>query len=136
MTHSPSIPARAYTAAAGRKFGLTVGIAFAVFSAIARWRGHPTSFVVLASAGAVLILAGLVIPTALRGIDAAWMKLAHLISKVTTPIFMGVIYFLVLTPVGLARRAFGGNSLVHRADAHGFWADRTGKGVSSLDRLF
>ena len=124
-----------YTASAGRKFGLTVGLAFAAFGGIAFWRGHPTAFTVLASLGGALVLAGLVMPKQLRVVDNAWMKLALLISKVTTPIFMGVIYFVVLTPVGLVRRAFGANSLVHRAGATGFWADRGGA-RSSLDRLF
>lgn len=136
MAHS--IPARlsTYTASAGRKFGLTVGIALVVFSGIARWRGHPTTFMVLAALGAALILAGLVVPTALGPIDRAWMKLAHLISKVTTPVFMGVIYFIVLTPIGAIRRAFAGSALVHRDGAHGVWLDRTDTPRSSLDRLF
>ncbi len=30
------------------------------------------------------------------------MRLAHAISKVTTPIVMGVMYLLVLTPFGVA----------------------------------
>ena len=46
-------------------------------------------------------------------VERAWMGLAHAISKVTTPIVMGVMYLLVLTPVGLLRRRFGGNPLVH-----------------------
>ena len=132
------VPARlsTYTAAAGRKFGLTVGLAFAAFSGIAYWRGHPTTFTVLASLGGALVLAGLVAPTSLRAIDAGWMKLALLISRVTTPIFMGIIYFVVLTPIGALRRLFGRNSLVHPAGAHGHWADRSTTPRSSLERLF
>ena len=125
-----------YTAAAGRKFGLTVGIAFGVFSGIAWWREHPRVFVVLASLGAVLVLTALIVPKQLRVVDDAWMKLALLISKVTTPVFMGVIYFVVLTPVGAARRAFGKNALVHRVGPSGLWADRSTSPPSSLDRLF
>ena len=133
-----SIPARlsTYTASAGRKFGLTVGIALVLFSAIARWRGHPTVFTVLAALGVALILAGLVVPASLGPIDRAWMKLAHLISRVTTPLFMGVIYFIVLTPIGVLRRAFAGSALVHRDGAHGVWLDRSNTPRSSLDRLF
>jgi hypothetical protein len=126
----------AYTAAAGRKFGLTVGIAFGVFAAIAWWRGHPTTTMVLGTLGGLLILAGLVIPALLGPVDRGWMKLALLISKVTTPIIMGVIYFVVLTPVGVVRRLFGANSLVHRDGPHGVWHDRGAAGRSSLDRLF
>ena len=124
-----------YTAAAGRKFGLTVGLAFAAFSGIAFWRGHPMTFTVLASLGGALVLGALVLPRQLRVVDNAWMKLALVISKVTTPIFMGIIYFVVLTPIGLLRRSFGANSLVHRSGANGYWTDRGGA-RSSLDRLF
>ena len=133
------IPARLskeYTASAGRKFGLTVGIAFGVFSAIAWWRQHPRMFVVLASLGAALVLAALLMPRQLRAVDYAWMKLALLISKITTPIFMGVIYFVVLTPVGALRRAIVKNALVHREGAMVVWADRSDSPRSSLDRLF
>ena len=125
-----------YTAAAGRKFGLTVGLAFAAFSGIAWWRGHPRTFVVLATLGGALILAALVMPRQLRAVDRAWMKLALLISKVTTPIFMGVIYYVVLTPIGALRRALGKNGLVHRPAEHGYWADRSVDPRSSLERLF
>jgi hypothetical protein len=126
----------AYTPKQGRKFGLTVGIAFMVFGGIAFWRGHPRVFMVLAALGTTLVLAALLVPTALRATDAAWMRLALVISRVTTPLLMGVIYFVVLTPVGFVRRRFGGNPLVHRAGVHGLWGDRSATPKSSLDRLF
>ena len=131
------IPAR-LTAGQGRRFGLTVGGAFLVFAGIAWWRGHPTLTTVLGGLGSVLALAGLVIPTYLGPVERAWMKLAHYISKVTTPIVMGVMYLLVLTPVGLLRRTFGGNPLVHASDGRGYWKARPeGKRRSlSLKRQF
>ena len=106
------VPAR-LTAAQGRKFGLTVGGAFLVLAAIAWWRGHPITVNVLGSLGAVLALAGLVVPTYLGPVEKAWMGLAHAISKVTTPIFMGVVYFVVITPVGALKRMLGKNALHH-----------------------
>jgi hypothetical protein len=134
-----AIPARLstpYTAAAGRKFGLTVGIAFAVLSGIALWRGHSTTFAILVGLGATLILAGVAIPAALGPVDRGWMKIALMISRVTTPIFMGIVYFVVITPVAVVRRLFGANSLVHRPGPHGFWFDRHDTARSSLERLF
>ena len=120
------IPAR-LSAAAGRKFGLTVGIAFLVFAAALWWRagrGLPSSSVLIwnwrrllsasfATVGVVLTLAGLVIPTRLGPAERAWMGLAHAISKVTTPVFMAVVYFLVLLPIGLIMRMLGRNPLKH-----------------------
>ena len=137
MAHA--LPARLkgpYTAAAGRKFGLTVGIAFLVLAAIATWRGHPVTTKVLGSLGAALVVGGLVVPTMLGPVERSWMRLALLISKVTTPIFMGVVYFVILTPVGFLRRVFAGSALVHKTGPAGFWADRTDTPRSTLDAQF
>jgi hypothetical protein len=117
------VPAR-LTPHQGRRFGLTVGGAFLVFAAIAWWRGHPTASMVLATLGGVLTLAGLAIPTYLGPVERAWMALAHAISKVTTPIVMGVMYLGVLLPVGVLRRGLGGNPLVHAPVEQGFWRPR------------
>jgi hypothetical protein len=86
----------------------------------------------------VLILAGLLIPTHLGPVERAWMALAHAISRVTTPVVMAVMYFVVLTPVGLLRRAFGGNSLRHAESASGFWKERPAgaRRSASMERQF
>jgi hypothetical protein len=112
------------TAAQGRKFGLTVGSAFLVFAGIAWWRGHPTTTMVLGGLGGVLALSGLTIPTHLGPVERAWMAMAHAISKVTTPIVMGVMYLVVLFPTGVLRRAIGGNPLVHAEQDLSYWRAR------------
>jgi hypothetical protein len=125
------------TAAEGRRFGLTVGGAFLVFAAVAYWRGHPTTTVVLGGLGAILGLAGLVIPTHLGPVERGWMRLAHLISKVTTPVVMGVMYLLVLTPVGVLRRRVGGNPMVHTAPTGSYWQHRPeGRRAGDLRRQY
>ena len=130
------IPAR-LTAAEGRRFGLTVGGAFLAFAGIAYWRGHPTATNVLGILGALLSVAGLVIPTYLGPVERGWMRLAHLISKVTTPIVMGVMYLVVITPVGLLRRMFGGNPMVHQPEDHSYWHSRPeGQRAGNLERQF
>jgi len=121
----------------GRKFGLTVGGAFLVISAISWWRGHHTAAPVFAGIGTLLVLAGLVVPTALGPVNKAWMGLAVLISKVTTPVFMGAVYFVVLTPIGLLRRAMGKNSLVAATTENGgHWASKAPPVAGSMQRQF
>jgi len=131
------IPAR-LTSQQGRQFGLTVGGAFLALAAIAWWRGHPTTTMVLGTLGSVLALAGLAIPTHLGPVERGWMKLAHLISKVTTPIVMGVMYLGVLLPVGVLRRGLGGNPLVHARQGQGFWRPRPegARRSASMQRQF
>jgi hypothetical protein len=112
------------TAAHGRRFGLTVGTAFLVFAGIAWWRGHPTTTMVLGGLGGLLVLSGLIVPTHLGPVERAWMALAHAISKVTTPIVMGVMYLVVLFPAGVLRRGIGGNPLVHAEQEYSYWRAR------------
>ena len=107
------IPAR-LSPAEGRKFGLTVGIAFLVLAALLYfWRHRETAAAVLGAIGALLVLAALVMPTRLGPLERAWMGLAKAISKVTTPVFMGVVFFVVVTPIGLVMRLFRRRPLVH-----------------------
>jgi hypothetical protein len=113
-----------YPAAKGRKFAFTVATAFAVFALVSFWRGRELPPIILGSLSAALALAGVAIPSRMGPVESAWMKLAHAISRVTTPIFMGIVYFVVLTPIGLLRRTFGGNPLVHKAENESYWIAR------------
>ena len=63
-----------------------------------------------------------------------WMGLALLLSKVTTPIFMGLVYFVVFTPMGVARRLMGHNGLVRPA-GDSFWVAKE-RTRSNLQRQF
>lgn len=117
------VPAR-LSRTEGRKFGLMVGGAFLVLALVLWAKGRYGALPYLGTIGGVLVLAGLAIPTHLGPLYRAWMGLAHLLSKVTTPIFMGVVYFVVLTPISLLMRAFGKNPLVHAERRAGFWFER------------
>ena len=100
-----------FTASHGRKFALTLAIAFGVIAAIAFWRGRQTASWIAGTIALVMSLAGLLVPGSLEPVERGWMKLAHAISRVTTPIFMGIVYFVILTPVGVVRRIMGANAL-------------------------
>jgi hypothetical protein len=113
------------TASQGRKFGLTVGIAFLALTALLLWRQRETIAYVTGTLGGALVLAGLVIPSKLGSVERAWMAMAHRISKVTTPIVMGIVYFIVIAPIGLGMRMLGKNPLVHRRRERSFWVERS-----------
>jgi hypothetical protein len=132
-----SIPAR-LTASEGRRFGTTVGLAFLALSSVAWWRGRPIVSLILGVPGLLLVAAGLTMPTYLGPAERGWMRLAHAISRVTTPIAMAAIYFLVLTVVGVARRTFGGNELIQPEHEGSLWQPRPpGKRRSmSMERQF
>ena len=65
------------------------------------------------------------------------MALAKAISKVTTPIVMGIIFFLVLTPAGILVRLFGHRPLVHPRGAGTYWHSRPeGERRGAMDHQF
>jgi hypothetical protein len=132
------VPAGLSTAEA-RKFGLLVGGAFLALAAISWWRGHPTTVRVTGGLGGALVVLGAVAPGVLGPVYKAWMGLAGILSKVTTPIFMGATYLVVLTPIALLRRTFGGNPMAKPAEPDGsYWRPRSGGAhdPASMERPF
>jgi len=70
-------------------------------------------------------------------VERAWYALAAAISKVTTPIIMAVLYFVVLTPAGLAARLFGYNALIRAHTPTSAWVRRPdGHRRGDLERQF
>jgi hypothetical protein len=130
------IPAR-LTPAEGRKFGLMVGGAFLVLGALMWRRGHLSSAAVAGVLGAVLVIGGIAAPVRLEPVYRAWMGLALAISKVTTPIVMALLWYLVLTPAGFLVRRFGHRPLVAPRGADTYWRPRpAGQRQSALDHQY
>ena len=124
------------TAREGRKFAFTVGIAFLVLAAISAWRGHYYPPRILSALGGVLLAAGVLIPGRLTAVHRSWMALGHAISKVTSPIVIGAVYFLVITPTGYLIRLFGRNPMRHAEHDRGFWMPASSDGRSDLETQF
>jgi hypothetical protein len=114
------------TVGEGRRFAFTVGAAFLVLAALSRWRGHPAAPIVLGALGTLLLAAGMLAPGRLGPAYRAWMGLALAVSKVTTPILLGVVYFGVLTPTGILMRLFGRRPLPATAQGASVWVRRAG----------
>jgi hypothetical protein len=108
----------------GRRFGLTVGAAFLALATLLWWRGTLYPAGAVGMLGAALVLAGLIAPGRMGPTYRAWMSLAVALSKITTPVFMAVIYFVVVTPVGFMVRLLRGNPLVRPQPRSSFWVPR------------
>ena len=116
-----------------RRFVFTVSAAFVGLAGILMWRGRPRAAMVPAALAATLMLISVLFPGSIPAIHRAWMAGAHAISRVTTPIILGIVYYLVLTPTGLIRRAFGKSSLRPRPPGNSFWVERDVKARPAAD---
>jgi len=108
-----------------RNFGLLVGGVFIALAAWWLWRQKlQTIALSVLTIGAALALLAIFFPKALVIPNRLWMGLARVLSIITTPIIMAVIFFLVITPFGLVRRLLGGDPLNRRADrTDSYWKD-------------
>jgi hypothetical protein len=121
----------------GRKFGLTVGIAFIIVAGVLWWREHPMGMAITFALGATLSSLGLLIPRRLGPVQRAWLRLAHLLSRITTPIVMGVLYLFLFTTFGIVMRLFGHNAIVNKASGGSYWVERPrSRGKPGLQRQY
>ena len=54
---------------------------------------------------------GVIAPMTLRHFYRGWMKFGILLSTVTTPLVLGIVYYGVITPTGLIARLFRSDPL-------------------------
>jgi Saxitoxin biosynthesis operon protein SxtJ len=100
-----------------REFGLVTGGIFAgLFGLFFPWvLGRPSPYWPWA-VSVVLVLWALIAPATMRGFYRLWMRLAHLLSRITTPVIMGLVFFVIITPTGFIMRFMGRDPMALRLD--------------------
>jgi hypothetical protein len=120
-----------------RKFGLLVGGAFLLLGSFFAWRrGLGPLAIGLGGAGALLVAGGAIAPRALGPVYAGWMRFALALSRVTTPIFMGAMYFIVITPTSFVMRILGKRPLRIRTGSTVWVTREVGSRQGVLERQF
>jgi hypothetical protein len=113
-----------------RNFGLLFAGVFALLSAYAAYQ-NAEAFKVYGwlIAGIVVGLVAIAAPWLLAPLNKAWMKLGELMGRVVSPLVLGVIFFVLITPVALVTRLFGRDELrLKKTDASSYWIDRAPPG--------
>lgn len=90
-----------------RHFGLMVGGIFALIGLWpALWAGRAVRPWAIALALA-LVVPAIVMPRLLRHVYRAWMAAGDLLGWINTRILLGLLFFVVITPMGLVMRWLG-----------------------------
>ncbi|MFH1791101.1 MAG: SxtJ family membrane protein [Candidatus Omnitrophota bacterium] len=98
-----------------REFGLTVGLILAILGGIALWRGKPIGPYLLVP-GILLAAAGIFMPHILKPLQKIWMGLAIVIGFFVSRIILSILFFLVMTPIGVMLRLCGKDILDQRME--------------------
>lgn len=120
-----------------RQFGFTTGaILVAIFGLLIPWLldiGWPVWPWIIASP---LWALAVIYPAWLRPIYRGWMRFGLLASKVTTPIILGIVFYLAITPISFLlrlgakdpmRRTFEPDTKSYRVASHELATDRLEK---------
>ncbi len=100
-----------------RDFGLvTGGIIAALFGLFFPWLLEFQIPIWPWVVGGVLAVWALVAPTTLKPVYHGWMQLGLMLSRITTPLILGIVFFLVILPMALVMRILGHDPMMRRFD--------------------
>jgi hypothetical protein len=105
-----------------RKFGLVVGGVFLGLGLLFLLR-HKPWWPWFVWPGAPLVVLGAILPRSLKWVYVAWMTLAMLMGAVVSTVLLVLLFFLVVTPIGLVARLAGKDflSLKLQPGAASYW---------------
>lgn len=109
-----------------RKFGITLGIALGVLGGLFLWRGK-AFFVYFFIIGAALLLLAFTVPLILKPFQKVWMAISIVMGWCMTRVILTVLFYGILTPIGLIARVCGKDFLDKKIDKNvkSYWVLRT-----------
>ena len=119
-----------------RNFGLVFTAVFAIISLYPLWFGKNIHLWACIIAFIFLFL-GIFLPKVLILPNKLWFKLGSLLGAIISPIIMGIIFFLTVTPTGMIMRLLGKDILNQKMkkSIKSYWIKRKGNLVSMKNQF-
>lgn len=117
-----------------RKFGFLFALIFGGLSVYAYYRSwHQTAVVTSSVMGGIVLLLALFSPQALAPFNKAWFWLGQAMGRIVSPIVLGIIFFLLITPTAIAGRLLGRDELrMKKHNVDSYWINRTPSGPAPV----
>lgn len=117
-----------------KKFGISVGFVFTLIALYLSFKGK-SSYVFFTYTGIFLIISAVSAPRLLKHIQKIWMALGIILGWFTTRIILSVLYYIILTPIGLIMRLLGKDLLEMKIQKEkaSYWNYREVKSYSRTD---
>jgi len=113
-----------------RRFGFTVGFVILFLGFVLWWRQHSAGLLLI-SIAALLLLAGGLAPSSLKWVHGPWMVGSLALGWIVTRILLTLVFFLVITPIGLLQRLLGKSAIqvAFTTNSASYWQRRTASPV-------
>jgi len=105
-----TIPMKAATTPRDQSRDTGLAMVLLLLLAHATWRRDG-----LATAALVVLVVAMTVPLVFRPLAVVWFGLSHVLGAVMSRVLLTLVFFLIVTPVGLIRRLLGHDSLRLRA---------------------
>jgi len=128
-THENYVSSAERRVSSDRSFGWLFTAFFAVVALLPLLHHRPVRLWAAALSAAVLLLT-VVRPATLHSANVAWSKLGDLMGRIVNPLVMAILFFLVITPVGLLMRLLSKDILRLKWNSRegSYWIPRTPPG--------
>ncbi|MBN2417639.1 hypothetical protein JXO52_17530 [bacterium] len=124
-----------------RKFGLFVGGIFLLIGLYMEYRHVVSEWrFVLFGVGAMLMALGAVYPRSLTYVYRFWMGIAFTVGWLVSRVLLAVIFYGIVTPIGLVMKLFGKNPieghLDPEAESHWVMKDESAWSIERYKKMY
>jgi len=114
-----------------RDFGILIGFILIIIAGILFYK-EGESYELIISLGIVFIGLGFGLPIILKPFYSIWMYLALLLGWVMTRLILGLLFYIVVSPISLISRLFGKEFLDLKASSQNksYWNYKDGNSYS------
>ena len=115
-----------------KRFGVFFSIVFILVATYAHLKFKSDFAIFALIPSAFFAVAAFLAPQILSPLNRLWFSLGLLLGKIISPIVLGLIFFVLITPVSLVTRLFGRDELkMKKRSVDSYWVDRTPPGHPS-----
>lgn len=108
-----------------RKFGITIAIVLGLLGSLALYK-ESSKYLGFWGVSCLFLVLSLLLPELLKPVHKVWMALALMLGWINTHLLLGLIFYLIFTPVGLILRGIGKDLLDQKFTPPGTGSNSTG----------
>ncbi len=114
-----------------RKFGIFFAALFMLLSIYAYSKEFGELLIASFTMGFLFAVVAILVPKVLRPLNYLWYRLGLILGRIVSPILLGIIFMLMITPIALMMRILGRDELkIKKRDVGSYWVNRTPSSLS------
>ena len=107
------------------KFGITFSVIFIFFALFFWFKGNNFYFILFLILSSSFLIVSLFKSSLLYPLNIAWMYFGYFLGKIISPVIIGILFFVIVTPIALFMKIFGRDELMLKKNkTKTFWKNK------------